>query len=152
MLHICIISGNSKGKTVALEPATLPMTIGRDPENSLVLEHTAISRYHCRITSENGLFFVQDLGSTNGTYLNGRRISRERLSPGDELIIANIGCCGGVEVVHHDARLRSTSVSIDVGQSRPSCQPPKGGTREFLGPRADRNQQRASDLSGQRLP
>ncbi|HXV13012.1 MAG TPA: FHA domain-containing protein, partial [Candidatus Krumholzibacteria bacterium] len=64
MLHVRIISGNSKGRTVALEPANLPLTIGRDPENLVVLDHTAISRFHCRITSENGLYYVQDLGST----------------------------------------------------------------------------------------
>src|SRR5262245_54604903 len=91
MLHVRIISGSAKGTTVNLEGPNLPLTIGRDPENRVILDHTAISRFHCRITSEAGLYFVQDLGSTNGTYLNGRRITRERLSPGDELIVANVG-------------------------------------------------------------
>ena len=81
MLHVRVVSGNAKGRTVALEPANLPLTIGRDPENVIVLDHTAISRFHARITCEKDQYFVHDLGSTNGTYLNGRRVTRERLSP-----------------------------------------------------------------------
>jgi len=91
MLHMRIISGSSKGRTVALSESSLPLSIGRDPENRVSLDHTAISRFHCRIISEGGSYYVEDLGSTNGTYLNGRRVSKERLSPGDEIIIANVG-------------------------------------------------------------
>jgi putative nucleotidyltransferase with HDIG domain len=138
MLHLRIISGNSKGRFVALEPANLPLTIGRDAENSIVLDHTAISRFHCRITSENGQYFVHDLGSTNGTYLNGRRISREPLSPGDELIIANIGILA--EASHstiHDTRPPiNVTVSIDAQPKKSSVtvsNPAEvSGTHDFL--------------------
>jgi putative nucleotidyltransferase with HDIG domain len=116
MLHVRVVSGNSKGRTVVLEPANLPLTIGRDPENVIILDHTAISRFHCRITYEKDQYFVHDLGSTNGTYLNGRRVTRERLSPGDELIIANVGIV--VEAAHStiaDARpAMNVTVSIDA--------------------------------------
>jgi len=116
MLHVRVVSGNSKGHTVVLEPARLPVTIGRDPENGIVLDHTAISRFHARITCEKDQYFVHDLGSTNGTYLNGRRVTRERLSPGDELIIANVGIV--VEAAHStitDARpSMNVTVSIDA--------------------------------------
>ena len=138
MLHLRIISGNSKGRFVALEPGNLPLTIGRDVENSIVLDHTAISRFHCRITSESGQYFVQDLGSTNGTYLNGRRISREPLSPGDELIIANIGILA--EASHstiHDSRPPlNVTVSIDAQPKKSSVtisNPAEvSGTHDFL--------------------
>jgi putative nucleotidyltransferase with HDIG domain len=116
MLHVRVVSGNAKGRTVALEPANLPLTIGRDPENVIVLDHTAISRFHARITCEKDQYFVHDLGSTNGTYLNGRRVTRERLSPGDELIIANMGIM--VEATHStiaDSRpAMNVTVSIDA--------------------------------------
>jgi putative nucleotidyltransferase with HDIG domain len=138
MLHVRVISGSSKGRFVALEPGNLPLTIGRDPENVIVLEHTAISRFHCKITCEKDQYFVQDLGSTNGTYLNGRRITRERLSPGDELIIANIGIV--VEATHStiiDARpALNVTVSIDAQPKRSSvtvADPAEdSGTRDFL--------------------
>jgi pSer/pThr/pTyr-binding forkhead associated (FHA) protein len=122
MLHVRIVSGNAKGRIVALEPANLPLTIGRDPENLIVLDHTAISRFHCRITCEKDQYFIHDLGSTNGTYLNGRRVTRERLSPGDELIIANIGIL--VEAAHStiaDARMAmNVTVSIDAQPKKSS--------------------------------
>lgn len=122
MQHVRIISGNNKGQTVSLEPANLPLTIGRDPENVVVLEHTAISRFHCRITSESGLYYVQDLGSTNGTYLNGRRIARERLSPGDELIIANVGMLveASKSSIHEARNPLNITVSIDAQPKKAS--------------------------------
>lgn len=91
MLHLRLITGSYKGRHVPLAPATLPLTIGRDPENGLVLDHTAISRFHCQITRENGEYYIRDLDSTNGTYLNGRRVERAPLSPGDELVVAAVG-------------------------------------------------------------
>jgi putative nucleotidyltransferase with HDIG domain len=138
MLHVRIVSGNSKGRTVALEAANLPLTIGRDPENVIVLDQTAISRFHCRITCEKDQYFIHDLGSTNGTYLNGRRVTRERLSPGDELIIANIGIL--VEALHStiaDARpSMNVTVSIDAQPRKSSVTMSKpaeeGGSAEFL--------------------
>ncbi|HEX5131001.1 MAG TPA: HD domain-containing phosphohydrolase [Candidatus Krumholzibacteria bacterium] len=138
MLHLRIISGTAKGRTISLTAANVPLTIGRDPENSLVLDHTAISRFHCRITSEGGQFFIRDLGSTNGTYLNGRRIEHEPLSPGDEVIVAAIGIV--VEAEHssiHDAQAPlNITVSIDakprkstVTLSNPA---ESSGTRDFI--------------------
>jgi len=91
MLHLRVATGNNRGRFVPLAPTNLPLTIGRDPENALVIEHSAISRFHCKITCDGGEFYIQDLDSTNGTYLNGRRVERARLSPGDELIVAAVG-------------------------------------------------------------
>ncbi len=91
MLHLRVISGPSKGRIVSLDHANLPITIGRDPENRIALDHTAVSRFHCEISAANGTYYVADKGSTNGTYLNGLKIEREKISPGDELIIANVG-------------------------------------------------------------
>lgn len=138
MLHVRVVSGASKGRVVPLQPANLPLTIGRDPENVIVLEHTAISRFHCRITCEKDQYFIQDLGSTNGTYLNGRGITRERLSPGDELIIANSAIV--VEASHStiaDSRPSlNVTVSIDAQPRKSSVTLSKSaeesGTKEIL--------------------
>ncbi|MDH4036823.1 MAG: FHA domain-containing protein [Candidatus Krumholzibacteria bacterium] len=138
MLHLRLISGTSKGRFVPLAPAQLPLTIGRDPENKLVLDHTAISRYHCRITFDDGEFYIEDLGSTNGTYLNGRRVERARLSPGDELIVAAIGMlveAANSSILEQKPPLNIT-VSIDA-KPRKSTVTASGpaessGTGEFL--------------------
>ena len=59
------------------------VTIGRDPENAIVLESDSVSRRHCRIEKAKEDWFIVDLGSTNGTYVNDILIQpRARLSSG----------------------------------------------------------------------
>ena len=54
------------------------VNIGREPGNDLVLSYdTTISAKHCMITSKSGRFFIQDLGSSNKTYLNGTQVLSE---------------------------------------------------------------------------
>src|SRR5260370_11031884 len=62
------------------------ITVGNAADNDLVIEHSSVSRRHAEIFRRLGGFRVRDLGSTNGTRINGRRTTRShRLVPGDEL-------------------------------------------------------------------
>lgn len=62
------------------------ISIGRDPSSSVALEQDAgVSRRHATLSYENGRYVVRDTGSTNGTFLNGARISEAVLAPGDNL-------------------------------------------------------------------
>jgi DNA-binding winged helix-turn-helix (wHTH) protein len=85
---------------------SLPLTdgehiAGRDAECSLVIDGTTVSRRHARITVARGAATIEDLDSTNGTYVNGTRISAPTpLVPGDEFAV-------GSEVLR--VRLRSSS-------------------------------------------
>ena len=59
-------------------------TIGRLPESTITIEDGNVSREHARIEPSAGGYVVADLGSTNGTLINGLRISgRQRLADGD---------------------------------------------------------------------
>ena len=52
-----------------------------------------LSRMHCRIDLEDGIYYITDLNSTNGTYINGKRVSPNALYPienGDTITLANI--------------------------------------------------------------
>ena len=49
-------------------------TIGRDPSNSIYLVNPAVSRFHARICSEGGEFYIEDMGSSNGTLVNGKMV------------------------------------------------------------------------------
>jgi len=63
--------------------------VGRKPGLcDLVLEHDSISKMHCVIARTDGLLFFRDLGSTNGTRVNGQRVIRGALLPNDELSFA----------------------------------------------------------------
>ena len=67
-----------------------PWSIGRSEENDIVISNPNVSRRHARLSrSENG-FVVEDLGSTNGTLLDGAPIDRERIESGDELTFGGV--------------------------------------------------------------
>ena len=70
-----------------------PLAIGRDPENDLVLDDRRVSRRHAEIRLRLGRYTLYDLQSTNGTYVNGRRVAELVLSDGDRVQI------GGSELV-----------------------------------------------------
>ena len=64
--------------------------VGRTSETcDLVIDKTAISKLHCILVKTDGLLFVRDLGSTNGTKVNGQKVVRGALLPGDQLAFAS---------------------------------------------------------------
>lgn len=60
---------------------------GRNTDATLFLDDITVSRHHAVFLVEEGRLRVEDLGSTNGTYVNGKRAERADLTPGDEVII-----------------------------------------------------------------
>ncbi|MEN9217084.1 MAG: FHA domain-containing protein, partial [Gloeomargarita sp. HHBFW_bins_162] len=73
------------------------LTIGRDPHNDLVINHPTVSRCHARVERKDGSFVLTDLGSTNGTYVNGKQITTpftlrtgDTIRIGSHLLVLNI--------------------------------------------------------------
>src|SRR5580658_402577 len=62
--------------------------VGRDEDSDVRLDHKSVSKLHCVIVKTDGLLLVRDLGSTNGTRVNGQRVRRAALLPNDQLSIA----------------------------------------------------------------
>ena len=73
-------------KEIPLDRAHL--TVGRKPDNDLVVDNPAISGHHCRFTFEGDTYYVEDLDSTNGTYLNEKRIKKAGVHNNDVVSIA----------------------------------------------------------------
>src|SRR5438477_2127157 len=75
--------------TWPLEGATFPvegeLSIGRDRQNTLAIEDRVLSRRHCAIQESDGKCSVRDLGSSNGTYVNGLPVTMRMLSDGDQI-------------------------------------------------------------------
>ncbi len=64
------------------------ISIGRNHSNQLLLSSQSVSAYHAQIYFEDGRYMLEDLKSTNGTYINGVRINKKSLQPGDEIRIS----------------------------------------------------------------
>ena len=63
-----------------------PITIGREPDNKAAIPLTVLSRHHARVFAENGVWFVEDLDSANGTFYRGKQLApgvRTELNDGD---------------------------------------------------------------------
>lgn len=72
-------------------PLRASNAIGRDAGNDIALPDEAASARHATLALEDGDWWIEDLGSTNGTLVNGTRITkRERLRPGDEIAIGRV--------------------------------------------------------------
>jgi hypothetical protein len=65
-------------------------TIGRSPASQVVLPDDYVSSTHARIFARKQFFFIEDIGSTNGTFVDGRRIEGEhQIKPGQEIVIGD---------------------------------------------------------------
>jgi pSer/pThr/pTyr-binding forkhead associated (FHA) protein len=63
--------------------------VGRKEDCDVRLDHKSVSKMHCVIVKTDGMLFLRDLGSTNGTKVNGQRVRRAALLPNDQVFIAN---------------------------------------------------------------
>lgn len=69
------------------------ITIGRESDNDVVVDNKLASRHHAMIQKIKDAYFLRDEGSTNGTFINGVRIPKEKyvkLNPGDKITIGNM--------------------------------------------------------------
>ena len=71
-------------------PAGSVKTIGRSTGAEFIVEAALVSRLHCQLTATADSLQVKDLGSTNGTFVNGRRVNAAELKEGDKLSIGRV--------------------------------------------------------------
>ncbi|MBA3820903.1 MAG: diguanylate cyclase [Deltaproteobacteria bacterium] len=82
--YLIVIAGTQVGEMIPLKVSTV---IGRGVEADVRLIEDKMSRKHCRLVAEGGVTFLEDLGSSNGTFVNGVRVTRQKLNDGDKIQI-----------------------------------------------------------------
>ncbi|HVR81280.1 MAG TPA: GGDEF domain-containing protein [Luteimonas sp.] len=85
---LVIIAGARLGQCI--EVHDVPVVIGRSSESDFQVEHVSVSRRHCTVWHDNGRYFVRDLDSKNGTWVNGFRVPHHELSNGDHIGIGEV--------------------------------------------------------------
>jgi predicted component of type VI protein secretion system len=84
---LAVVGGKASKKMVSLK---LPTVIGRGGDATLTVVHPMISRRHAELIEVDGLLVIRDLGSLNGTYVDGQRIKEAPLPPNAEFTIGPI--------------------------------------------------------------
>ena len=86
---LAVTRGPLAGQVFDLSP-TSATSLGRSKANDLVLDDVSVSSQHCRIRPENGGFVLLDLKSTNGTFVNERRVTSQKLAEGDVIRVGEM--------------------------------------------------------------
>jgi hypothetical protein len=82
---LCVVNG--QGEMLKVEKD--PFIIGRSRTCDLVIPSSKVSRQHCRVSRENGDYFIEDLGSPNGVWRDGVKITKEKIKDGDEFMLSD---------------------------------------------------------------
>jgi hypothetical protein len=83
---LVVLADGQPLKTVAIDDR---VRIGRQSDNDIVLPDAGVSRHHAEVVNEEGSFTVRDLGSTNGTILNGETVEEAELFDGDRITVGH---------------------------------------------------------------
>lgn len=96
------------------------LTVGRGADAGLRLDSPIVSRAHARLERRDGVLTIEDLGSSNGTYCNGERVSRATLAAGDRVVVGPFGLeigAAGFRLVdtRNRARLDARELRVTAG-------------------------------------
>jgi two-component system, NtrC family, response regulator HydG len=114
---LLVIAGALAGEVHSI--AREPFRIGRDLQNDLALPDSSVSREHCLIVNRGGGWLLRDLGSHNGTLLNGRRIEEHPLAHRDQIAIGStvLQFLTEEEVAYEDAAYSSPTLQLSIAES-----------------------------------
>jgi hypothetical protein len=78
---VALVTGHRRHRL----PRAGAVTVGRALDNKVILDHASVSRHHARLSPRSGHWLLEDLDSTHGTFVNGRRVSAGLVRAGDQL-------------------------------------------------------------------
>jgi pSer/pThr/pTyr-binding forkhead associated (FHA) protein len=125
MAFLQVYYNNELKFKIPLKPDTT--RIGRSADNDVVIDNSGVSAYHAVIVHDGNDFYIEDNNSTNGVFVNGRRVSRKQLQFGDEITVfkhklkvtavdISLTSSGAVPALNNQAISQSRTVQVDIGQ------------------------------------
>lgn len=114
--------GPQPGQTFMLDRDWL--TVGRDPSNDIVINDPQVSRQHLRITRQGQMVVIEDLGSTNGSFANGVRLTGPHVMSNGDVI----GLGDGVTLTYYEVGIAADIAETVVGHPGSAVPPPPGST------------------------
>jgi DNA-binding NtrC family response regulator len=85
-----VLAGTLEGRPLTVGLTGAALTLGTDPANPIVIKDSFVSGFHCRIFRKETAWFVTDLDSTNGTFVDGVRVGEARLDVGSTLALGKV--------------------------------------------------------------
>ena len=110
--RIMAIAGQLEG---AVFPVEGEVSVGRDKTNAVAIDDRVLSRRHCLVYEDEGHFLIQDLNSSNGTYVNGLPVTRRVLQEGDQI---KVGESVFLFSERDDASESATRLEFEAGEAR----------------------------------
>ncbi|PJB41133.1 MAG: hypothetical protein CO108_13500, partial [Deltaproteobacteria bacterium CG_4_9_14_3_um_filter_63_12] len=85
MARIVYRDTSNQEVVIQLNASSPEVSVGRNPNNTIRLQNASISRNHATISFQGGQCILKDLGSSNGCYVNGKRVQSQALTDGDKI-------------------------------------------------------------------
>ncbi len=138
-------TGPAPGKIFALSQDEI--SIGRDVSNDFIINDVEVSRRHARLSYQGTQFIIEDLGSTNGTFINGQRLSAPYvLRPGDVILLGE-----NVTLVFEETAFDPDATVASPALAAASPAPPQASPQDYEPPSPAIPSAPTGDLEG-KLP
>ena len=104
LAKLVVVGGDLDDAEIELNP---PTVFGRGRAVDVILTHPLVSRRHCQIQEESGQLIVKDLGSVNGTFVDGQQVSKAPLIDGGLLTVGTVT----YRAVYHNAEIQASAMA-----------------------------------------
>ncbi|MDA8164633.1 MAG: FHA domain-containing protein [Desulfobacteraceae bacterium] len=129
------------------------LTIGRSGEADVTIDNTAVSRLHSAFSLRNGIYFLEDLNSLNGTFINGRRIEAETpVSPEDEIAIGKFRLGAAAEGDQREESASVVAAAMDLDDATVFVTPKARAASEPASPPGKTGTCRLTVIDGSAVP